>query len=600
MIDKEKVIADVITDLTKEGIKSIVSKIKETVVDFGEKDSIDYNYAYEKYLQVSSEKVRMVKTILYRKVPKDIYSIFECTNINYDGNEINTNNVNNILSLGHKIILTGTAGIGKTTLLRHLYLDTIKHTDLIPVFVELRSINAEETYLSVIDLIYNSLANCGFNVSQEHFKYSLESGKYVIFYDGFDEIKTEKSYSIAKEIRELSTKYNENYYIMTSRPLEQFIGWNDFLEMHSMCLNKKQALNLIKRLEYDTVAKEKFYSALENGLFEKYYSFASNPLLLNIMLLTFDERASIPDKLNDFYEQAFSTLFNVHDGSKDCFKRDIRTGLGSEDFKTIFSYFCFKTYFNSAYEFTENSVRYYLNICKNQFPQIQFSIDNYLEDLLKSVCMLVKDGLTYAFSHRSFQEYFAALYTTKLIDRDQAKLISSWLTEKKGSADDPYFLMLYNMQGDKFNKIILCEGLKKIKRLFDQHLFSMDFLKKLFENIMIRRVGTKENPRYHVSLIIKDHYLCSILRMTCLFNNFDFTSRDHCDEFIDYASLSRTIKDTREISFEQIIADGMGKATLSQLTWVEEQLLFSFNLLEKYSKKTTGNKKKVSSIIDSL
>lgn len=254
--------------------------------------------------------------------------------------------MNNLLELGHKIIITGLAGIGKTTMLKHLFLNTIHETGYIPIFVELRGSNTEEVSdIDILEIIYKSLENCGFTLEYEYFEYSMSIGKYIIFYDGFDEVKTEIGYSLGKNIKDISTKYPDNYYIITSRPLEQFIGWNDFLELEGMSLNKKQAINLVSKLEYDKVVKEKFIKALEEeGLFEKYSSFASNPLLLNIMLMTFDERATIPDKLNDFYEQAFATLFNVHDGSKDCFRRNIKTSLGCEDFKQIFAYFCFKLY----------------------------------------------------------------------------------------------------------------------------------------------------------------------------------------------------------------------------------------------------------------
>ena len=156
--------------------------------------------------------------------------------------------------------------------------------------------------------------------------------------------------------------------------MEQFVGWNDFKELQSLELDKVQALELISKLDYNQVTKEKFMYELNHGLFEKYRSFASNPLLLTIMLMTFDEKASIPDKLNDFYEQAFSTLFNVHDGSKDCFKRDIRTGLGANDFKSVFSYFCFKTYFNNQYEFSESDVRKYLGYAQERFDNISFGV----------------------------------------------------------------------------------------------------------------------------------------------------------------------------------------------------------------------------------
>ena len=32
-----------------------------------------------------------------------------------------------------------------------------------------------------------------------------------------------------------------------------------------------------------------------------------------IIVTTFESQASIPDRLNDFYEQVFATLFNIHD-----------------------------------------------------------------------------------------------------------------------------------------------------------------------------------------------------------------------------------------------------------------------------------------------
>ena len=91
------------------------------------------------------------------------------------------------------------------------------------------------------------------------------------------------------------------------------MGWNQFEELYSNPLSKEQALSLIKKIEYDQNIKEKFYKELDEYLYDKYETFASNPLLLTIMLLTFESRVSIPDKLNDFFEQAFTTLFHTHD-----------------------------------------------------------------------------------------------------------------------------------------------------------------------------------------------------------------------------------------------------------------------------------------------
>lgn len=97
--------------------------------------------------------------------------------------------------------------------------------------------------------------------------------------------------------------------------------------------------------------------------------------------------------------------------------------------------------------------------------------------------MLVKDGLSYRFSHRSFQEYFAALYTCKLTDDVQSKLLATWFDESISVVGDEYMAMLYNLQPDKVNKIVLCPGLKKLKELYDSMGFSVELLKELFSGV---------------------------------------------------------------------------------------------------------------------
>ena len=230
--------------------------------------------------------------------------------------------------------------------------------------------------------------------------------------------------------------------------------------MTTLPLSKKQALSLIWKIEFDEDIKANFITELDKRLFGNYRSFASNPLLLTIMLLTFDSQASIPEKLNDFYEQAFATLFNMHDATKVAYVRDIRTGLGCEDFKLIFSHFCFKSYFNGEYEFTEAKLHKYIKEAKERTSKNKFKIEDFQDDLTYSVCMIIKEGLNYRFSHRSFQEYFAACYTCKLPDTTQKHILTSWIKESDFGYYSYYniesfFAMLFNMQREKVNGVIL-------------------------------------------------------------------------------------------------------------------------------------------------
>lgn len=133
--------------------------------------------------------------------------------------------------MGNKIIVTGTGGIGKSILFKHLFLNTIEETGLIPVLIELRSFNiCDVREISIFDTIYKSLCDNGFDLSKEYFEYSMEEGGYIIFLDGYDEVNRDKAEKVTSEIKALAEKYNDNRYFLSSRPSEEFIGWNDFVK----------------------------------------------------------------------------------------------------------------------------------------------------------------------------------------------------------------------------------------------------------------------------------------------------------------------------------------------------------------------------------
>jgi hypothetical protein len=53
---------------------------------------------------------------------------------------------------------------------------------------------------------------------------------------------------------------------------------------------------------------------------------------------------------------------------------------------------------------------------------------DYLADLQNTLCMIVREGNLYRFSHRSFQTYFAAYYTAKGLSKRELRLFFSEVT----------------------------------------------------------------------------------------------------------------------------------------------------------------------------
>ena len=550
-----------------------------------------------------------IKTIIYRRAPKDLYSFYECIGVLYNGNTINTENINNLLEIGNKIIVTGTGGVGKSILFKHLFLNTVAETEYIPVLIELRSFNIHDVKdISIYTAIYKCLVDNGFELSEEYFEYSLREGAYIIFFDGYDEVNRDKTEKITSEIKALSEKYGENKFFISSRPSEEFIGWNDFCEVETLKLNKQQALNLVKKLEFDEVVKDTFYKELDRTLYDKYESFASNPLLLNIMLLTFQKHASIPERLNDFYDEAFVTLFNVHDATKDSYVRDIRSGLGCEDFKLVFSYICFKSYFNGEFQFSESRIRFYIQQAKEKFDRFNFTVENFQEDLTQSVCMLVKEGGTYRFSHRSFQEYFAAWYTCKLVDDVQAKLLLNWIQESDSVFSDSYFTMLFDLQSEKVNKIILCPILKEVKKLYLQYGFSIDLLNILFEGMKFTKRLNGEEMRYSTSLTIKNQYLCYGLMLNNRLNMFPYSDNNDKQEKQIFEKMEKYMvnknhkRNARSLSatFDEVLEVLKPEELLKHLEWFQNQIEFAIQIVEKYDDRKISRKKKGSTILEEL
>lgn len=610
MINGQDLITNVATNIVEDSIRLAWNKISKFFLDLDAKESIRYKTAYEKYLTNTRRKNSKIKTIIYRRVPKDIYSFYECIGVSYNGKSIDTRRISNLFHLGNKVIVTGTGGVGKSMLFKHLFLNTIEETTCIPVLLELRGFNIIDTKeVSLYESIYKALCDNGFELNKDHFEYSMKEGAYIIFLDGYDELNRDKTGKITSEIKSLTEKYGNNKFFLSSRPSDAFIGWHDFCEVQTQKLTKEQALSLIKKIEFDKAVKETFYKELNEHLYARYESFASNPLLLNIMLLTFQKHASIPERLNDFYEEAFVTLFNVHDATKDSYVRDIRCGLGCEDFKYVFAYICFKSYFNDEYEFSEARLRNYLEQAKIKLGRINFCVEDFQDDLTLSVCMLVKEGLSYRFSHRSFQEYFAAWYTCKLVDETQSKLLLSWIKESDSVLTDAYLEMLFDLQSEKVNKIILCPILKDVKKLYLQHGFSIGFLENLFSGIkIIKRLSEDKEPEYALSLTIKNRYLCRGLILNNRLNRFQFekgnpeTEKILYDKIKKYNTSKKGINDRNKviIDFDDLLEVISEEEFLQVIKWFHTQVLFAMQIIDQCEEGNISKKKKVATILEEL
>ncbi|MGG0487160.1 NACHT domain-containing protein [Priestia aryabhattai] len=457
-----------INKITVELVQKNIDKLTVGLSKFGKdqlkKLKLKTGLAFESYLSTATKKYGYSKTILYRDKIVALYDFYIPMNLKCGEEIIDTSNVRNLIDKNKFITVYGSGGIGKSTLFKHLFMNTIVNKDLIPIFVELRMMNDEE--ITLIDCIYKSLNNLKFDLEQDYFEQSLNSGRYLILLDGFDEIIDNKREKLIKEIIALTDKYDENHYILSSRRSDAlYNGWNKSINFDLVPLDKEKAIALIDRLDYNFEVKNKFLYELENNLFKRHNSFCSNPLLLNLMLLTYEEFAEIPEKVHIFYSNAFAVLYSKHDATK-AFKRQHRTSgnLGYDEFVKILSAMSALSYMESDITFDYPTLTKYINNSKKITKIDNFSSEDFITDIVESICLLYLDGLKYNFQHRSFQEFFTAKFILNLPDKKQFDIISKLIDKRYGSLESDNVLnLIIEMEREKFEKVFLIPKLKEIR-----------------------------------------------------------------------------------------------------------------------------------------
>lgn len=395
---------------------------------------------FKRYLKNATERYNQVHTIATGNIVRSIIgpdNIYVSIGVQHEIKKISTDTVDPMLAVSKNILVEGTGGIGKSMMMRYLFLNTANRGEYVPVLLELRKISKQSPgNISIIDLIYTCMKDFDVELPREQFEFSLQMGKYLFLMDGFDEVKESMAKDTAEQIQQFCSKYPSNPCIITSRPGRDISPLETFTTVKSLSLSKGQAVALAKKIWEEDEKTKEFCRQLRDELYDdpKHREFAENPLLLSMMFLTFMRNNSLPTHLTEFYRQAFEALYSTHDSkNKGAYRREFKCDkLDAPGFRRILAHFCFQSYYKQDYEFTEDKLLSYLERSITKFGFVEVLACDYLQDLKKAVCLLVKDGEEYRFAHRSFQTYFAACYTAERLNDEQQKKVLREFVKTRG------------------------------------------------------------------------------------------------------------------------------------------------------------------------
>lgn len=415
---------------------------------------------YSSYLQVVRSRAMAVRTFAAPRDSTTMQDIYVPLDVRAGEKQVLIPNatLQDIEAHGNRFTVIGTGGSGKSTLFKSLLLQALDAPRRIPITLDLRDLALESTltiYLS------ETLRQAGIIESQRDFEAFLNAGNCVLFLDGFDELSESGRAPFLRAANDFAHCWPLVTIFVSSRPSDSINSLTGFGTLDVCPLSLSKATALIARSSFgDDSTKTTFIAALANGLFVEKQSFASNPLLLQVMLLTFANEGDIDDKLHLFLNSAFMALWNRHDAQKSSFRRprkaQLQLGtnsrlLASDEFQRILSSYSLRTYSTSQFS---TSLIDAGDICHRSIKDHDYSVDTdaYLEDLCESTCILWKDHLRYHYLHRSFQEYFAAL---RLRSLPSSARLAAAIPLLFRARTDSMFSLLFQMERDVFEAELL-------------------------------------------------------------------------------------------------------------------------------------------------
>lgn len=433
---------------------------------------------FQKYLDAASSYYSTKKTLLYAEKPHPFYELYVCNNVRYrkfratgardfkPEKNISNATIEKLEAESKYIIIEGTGGIGKSMLLTHLFLSSAEKsadTGSTPFFLSLK--NYKDTTSGIVDFIWKSAREFNAVISQNDIITALQEKNLVLLMDGLDEIQSTIRENFDTDLEAFIKSYPGNTIVITSRPVFSFITYSKFSVFDIQELTKEQALELVQKLEFwDTAAKENFMKDLDRHLYTSHYQFASNPLLLTIMLMTYTTFGEVPAKMHVFYSKAYETMARLHDASKGTFKRKLHSKLTPEEFAKYFAEFCARTYTEEVLEFTERTFSAYMaKVLKDSYAEFTgVQPRDFLLDLTDNLCIMYREGEKYYFIHRSFQEYFAAVHFASSYDNKLKKVGDFFERMQHRSYTDRTFAMLYDMIPAKVERFIFLPFLESL------------------------------------------------------------------------------------------------------------------------------------------
>ncbi len=314
-----------------------------------------------------------------------------------------------------KLIVLGKPGAGKTTFLKYIALqcDSGKiHSDRVPIFISLKDYaeaTPDQSLLTYISEIFTDSGNCTNAVEQ-----ICIQGKALILLDGLDEVRENDCYRVLQELRHFTAKYHLNHFVLTCRLATREYTFEEFTEVEVADFSEAQIARFVSRwfAHKDPSSSRKFLTKLEQH--QSIQELATNPLLLTLLCLSFEESGDFPANRAELYKEGLNVMLRKWDAKRNIEREQIYKKLSVQHKKDLLGQIALQTFERGEYFFRQQELEQQIAEYIRNIPSVSQDVQHLQIDseaVLKSIeaqhgLLVERARGIYSFSHLTFQEYF--------------------------------------------------------------------------------------------------------------------------------------------------------------------------------------------------
>ena len=366
-----------------------------------------------------TRKIRHVKTIWQIDKPIDCAKFFvpPCADI---GGVRKPISCLADLDTSNPVVVQATLGRGKSILCRYMASVEVIRGSSLPIFVELRLIEGR----TLMSFIIDEFAAFGIKIDSDVFDFLASSGKVSLFLDGFDEVPEGHRAALIKELENLVRKNDELRVVVTSRPDSGIEYSSQFDVIRLLPMEGGDYKQIIEKICHSEGLATEIIDGVERRGFGV-RTLLTTPLMVALLVVRYRADQEIPENEIAFFSGLFELLLQRHDKTKAGFIRPRKSGMSDSSIHHCFDALCFMTRRKELVGGTRKAFEEISEKALSTCGEDSRLADTFLHDVISITCLLLEEGGSCRYVHKSVQEFHAASFIRRRPDSAAEKFYRS-------------------------------------------------------------------------------------------------------------------------------------------------------------------------------